>query len=79
MSEHVSVSSHDGIDLSLHDVLELFGVGDVLYPRWKLRVPDEVVSSNDRASLGCLVEDLTLVIVLMTNKRGDIPNQRRSS
>lgn len=80
MGEPVSVSPHDGIDVGLHDILDLFSVGDVLNPLGKLGVPDEGVASDNGAGLGSLFEDLTVSYGNDTTARDrDVPSPNRSS
>jgi hypothetical protein len=59
MGQPVPVSAHDGIDVTLHDTLEVLRIGDVLNPLRQLRVPNEVVTSNDGSCFGCLIENLS--------------------
>jgi hypothetical protein len=59
MSEPVTISTQDSVDVSLHDALEVLGIGNVLYPRWELRVPDECMTPNNSTSLFSLVHDLS--------------------
>lgn len=47
MSQLVPISAQNGIDVTLHDALEVFSIGDVLHPRGQLRVPNEVMTSNN--------------------------------
>lgn len=53
-----SVSTHDRVNVGLHDALEIAGVCDILNPHRELRVPDEGMTTNDRAGLFGLGKDL---------------------
>jgi hypothetical protein len=53
-----SVPAHDRVNVGLHDALEIGCVGDILHPHRELRVPDEGVTTNDRAGLFGLGKDL---------------------